>query len=92
MKGRSRWQGDACVGEGEGVAKEKHNVGDFNYVEGGKIDFPILNGVREDILVYILRGADEVFLKMLVVTWKKKVHWLAVFMSALITFHRLSCN
>lgn len=36
------------------MAKEKHNVGDFNYVEGGKIGFPILNGVCEDILVYIL--------------------------------------
>lgn len=92
MKGRSRWQGDTCAGEVEGVAKEKHNVGDFNYVEGGKIGFPILNGVCEDILVYILWGVDEVFWKMLVVTWKKKVHLLAVFMRALITFHRPSSN
>jgi len=33
-------------GSGEGKA---HNVGNFNYVEGGKIDFPILSGVREKI-------------------------------------------
>lgn len=57
----SRWQGDTCVREGEGVAKEKHNVGDFNYVEGGKIGFPILNSGCKDVLVYILWGVDEVF-------------------------------
>lgn len=36
------------------MAKEKHNVGDFNYVEGGKIGFPILNSGCKDVLVYIL--------------------------------------
>lgn len=33
-------------GSGEG---EVPNVDDFNYVEGGKIDFPILSGVCEKI-------------------------------------------
>lgn len=33
-------------GSGKGKA---HNVGDFNYVEGGKIDFPVLSRVCEKI-------------------------------------------
>lgn len=33
-----------------GSGEEKaHNVGDFNYVEGGKIDFPILSRGCEKI-------------------------------------------